>query len=217
MRDVYHEQLDSVGHTLVEMAGLVGAALQRATTALLEADLATAEAVIAADDAVDALHKELDVRTLDLIARQQPVARDLRTLVTSLRMSADLERMGDLARHVAKVARMRYPEIAIPENLRPTVERMGQIGADLAEKVGKVIEGQDLDIARSLEAEDDAVDRLHRAVFAALTSPEEPYPIETAIDVTLISRYYERFADHAVSVAHRLIFLVTGEEKEARE
>ena len=217
MRDVYHEQLDSVGHTLVEMAGLVGAALERATTALLEADLATAEAVIAADDAVDALHRELDVRTLDLIARQQPVARDLRTLVTSLRMSADLERMGDLARHVAKIARMRYPEIAIPQDLRSTVERMGQIGVELAGKIGPVIEGHDLDTARSLETEDDAVDRLHRAVFAALTAPDEPYAIETAIDVTLISRYYERFADHAVSVANRLIFLVTGEEKDARE
>jgi phosphate transport system protein len=213
MRDIYHEQLDSIGHTLVEMAGLVGSALERATIALLEADLVTAEAVIAADDAVDALQKELDVRTLDLIARQQPVAGDLRTLVTSLRMSADLERMGDLARHVAKIARMRYPETAIPEELRATVERMGHIGVALAEKLGQVIEGRDLDTARTLETDDDAVDRLHRAVFTALTSAKEPYPIETAIDVTLISRYYERFADHAVSVANRLIFLVTGDEE----
>jgi phosphate transport system protein len=95
MRDVYHEKLDSVGHTLVEMAGLVGSALERATLSLLQADLQLAEAVIAADDAADALQRELDVRTLDLIARQQPVAGDLRTLVTSLRMSAALERMGD--------------------------------------------------------------------------------------------------------------------------
>jgi phosphate transport system protein len=217
MRDIYHEQLDSVGHTLVEMAGLVGAALERATIALLEADLATAEAVIAADDAVDALQRELDLRTLDLIARQQPVAGDLRTLVTSLRMSADLERMGDLARHVAKIARMRYPDTAIPKELSGTIERMGQIGVELAAKIGKVIEGKDVEVARSLETEDDAVDRLHRAVFTALTSAVEPYPIETAIDVTLISRYYERFADHAVSVANRLIFLVTGDAESAVE
>jgi phosphate transport system protein len=212
MRDAYHEQLDSVGHTLVEMAGLVGQALSRATRALLDPDLALAEAVIAADDAVDALHRELDVRTLDLMARQQPVAGDLRTLVTSLRMSADLERMGDLARHIAKVARMRYPDCAIPEDLRETIARMGEIGVDLAAKVGQIIEGKDVTAAESLDAEDDAVDRLHRAVFEALLLHDQTYAVETAIDVTLLSRYYERYADHAVSVAKRLIFLVTGEQ-----
>ncbi len=212
MRDAYHEQLDSVGHTLMEMAGLVGAALERATTALLGADLPKAEAVISADDAVDALQKELDVRTLDLMARQQPVAGDLRTLVTSLRMSADLERMGDLARHIAKVARMRYPEVAIPEELRDTVAEMGRIGVELAGKVAQIIEGKDVAVALTLEDEDDAVDRLHRALFTALLSHDNPYAIETAIDVTLVGRYYERFADHAVSVAKRLVFLVTGED-----
>jgi phosphate transport system protein len=213
MRDAYHEQLDSVGHTLVEMAGLVGTALERATTALLEADLPTAEAVISADDAVDALHKELDVRTLDLMARQQPVAGDLRVLLAALRMSADLERMGDLARHIAKVARMRHPHSAIPPELRDTVGQMGRIGVDLARKAGRTIEGRDIEAARSLDTDDDAVDRLHRALFTALLAPANPYPIEMAIDITLISRYYERFADHAVSVANRLIFLVTGQRK----
>ncbi|MBR7831861.1 phosphate signaling complex protein PhoU [Actinospica durhamensis] len=212
MRDAYHEQLDSVGHTLVEMAGLVGRALSRATTALLEADLATAEAVISADDAVDALHRELDVRTLDLMARQQPVAGDLRTLVTSLRMSADLERMGDLARHIAKVARMRYPEHAVPQELRPIFEQMGEIGAELAENVARIVEDKDVEAARGIEARDDAVDRLHSAVFMALLAQDSPHTTESAIDVTLLSRYYERFADHAVSVARRLVFLVTGEQ-----
>jgi phosphate transport system protein len=211
MRDAYHEQLDSVGHTLVEMAELVGQALSRATRALLETDLPIAEGVISADDAVDALHRELDVRTLDLMARQQPVAGDLRTLVTSLRMSADLERMGDLARHIAKVARMRYPACAVPEELRGTFEKMGEIGADLAEKVARIVEDQDVEAARTLEDQDDAVDRLHSAVFTTLLSQDNPYTIEAAIDVTLLSRYYERFADHAVSVARRLVFLVTGE------
>jgi phosphate transport system protein len=212
MRDVYHESLDSVGHTLVEMAGLVGSALERATRSLLEVDLQLSEAVISADDAVDALQRELDVRTLDLIARQQPVAGDLRTLVTSLRMSADLERMGDLARHIAKVARRRYPQPAIPDELRATIEEMGRIGVDLAGKVAQIIEGRDVDTARELDGEDDAVDRLHRALFGALLTHENSYTIETAIDVTLVGRYYERFADHAVKVADRLIFLVTGEE-----
>ena len=214
MRDAYHEQLDSIGHTLVEMAELVGQALSRATRALLEPDLPIAEAVISADDAVDALHRDLDFRTLDLMARQQPVAGDLRTLVTSLRMSADLERMGDLARHIAKVARMRYPDHAVPEELQPTFAQMGEIGADLAEKVARIVEHQDVEVARTLEAQDDAVDRLHRAVFTTLLSKDNPYTIESAIDVTLLSRYYERFADHAVSVAHRLVFLVTGDDEQ---
>ena len=211
MRDVYHEELDSIGATLIEMSGLVASALNQATTALMDADLQLAEKVIAADDQVDALQKGLDARALDLLARQQPVAGDLRTIITSLRMSADLERMGDLARHVAKVARLRYPEIAIPEELRATVAEMGRIGEDLARKAGEIIDGRDVEAARLLEAEDDAMDRLHRALFSALLHEGTPYPVETAIDVTLVGRYYERFADHAVSVARRMIFLVTGD------
>jgi phosphate transport system protein len=211
MRDVYHEELDSIGHTLIEMAGLVGAAMTRATAALLEADLQVAESVISADDAVDALQQELDARALDLLARQQPVAGDLRTIITSLRMSADLERMGDLARHVAKVARLRYPEVAVPADLRETIQDMGRIAGELAEKTASVIEGRDVDTARELPIDDDAMDVLHRDLFGALLNKSAEYSVETAIDVTLIGRYYERFADHAVSVARRIVFLVTGE------
>ena len=211
MRDVYHEELDSIGSTLIEMTGLVGAAMTRATAALLEADLQVAESVISADDAVDALQQELDARALDLLARQQPVAGDLRTIITSLRMSADLERMGDLARHVAKVARLRYPEIAVPADLRDTIQEMGRIAGELAEKTAAIIEGRDVDTARELPIDDDAMDLLHRELFAALLHKTAEYSVETAIDVTLIGRYYERFADHAVSVSKRLVFLVTGE------
>jgi len=211
MRDVYHEELDSIGATLIEMSGLVASALNEATEALMNADLQLAEKVIAADDKVDGLQKALDARALDLLARQQPVAGDLRTIITSLRMSADLERMGDLARHVAKIARLRYPEVAIPAELRENVAEMGRIGEELARKTGDIIDGRDVEAARLLESEDDAMDRLHRALFSALLHDGTPYPVETAIDVTLVGRYYERFADHAVSVARRMIFLVTGD------
>jgi phosphate transport system protein len=212
MRDLYHEELDSIGTTLIEMTGLVASALNQATDALLNADLQTAEKVIAADEQVDALQKALDARALDLLARQQPVAGDLRTIITSLRMSSDLERMGDLARHVAKVARLRYPESAVPADLHATVTEMGRIGVELAGKAGEIIDGRDVDTARGLEEEEDAMDRLHRALFSALLDTNAQYSVETAIDVTLIGRYYERFADHAVSVARRLVFLVTGED-----
>jgi phosphate transport system protein len=211
MRDVYHEELDSIGRTLVEMTGLVGVAMSRATAALLEADLHLAESVISADDVVDALQHALDARALDLLARQQPVAGDLRTIMTSLRMSADLERMGDLARHVAKIARLRYPESAIPEALRGEIADMGRIAGELATKTGEIIEGRDADTAREMPEDDDAMDALHRKLFGALLDSSSQYSVETAIDVTLIGRYYERFADHAVSVAKRLVFLVTGE------
>ena len=211
MRDLYHEELDSIGATLIEMTGLVAAALNQATDALLNADLQLAEKVISGDEQVDALRFDLDARALDLLARQQPVAGDLRTIVTSLRMSSDLERMGDLAKHIGKVARLRYPESAVPADLHESIREMGRLGVELATKTGAIIGGQDVEAARELDEEDDAVDQLHRQLFAALLHEDNDYPVETAIDVTLIGRYYERFADHAVSVARRIVFLVTGE------
>jgi phosphate transport system protein len=211
MRDLYHEELDSIGATLIEMTGLVASALDQATDALLNADLQLAEKVISGDDAVDALRESLDARALDLLARQQPVAGDLRTIVTSLRMSSDLERMGDLAKHIGKVARLRYPESAVPAELHESIREMGRLGVELATKTGQIIDGLDVEAARNLDEEDDAVDQLHRQLFSALLQEDTGYPVETAIDVTLIGRYYERYADHAVSVARRLVFLVTGE------
>ncbi|MFF7457585.1 phosphate signaling complex protein PhoU [Kitasatospora sp. NPDC008115] len=214
MRDAYHEELDSIGDSLVEMARLVGSALGRATTALLDADLALAESVIAADEKINDLHHELENRAIDLLARQQPVATDLRIVVTSLRMSADLERCGDLAQHVAKVARLRYPESAVPRDLHSTVLELGQLAQRLVAKAGLVIATKDVDKALELEQDDDAIDALHRELFAHLIDERWHHGIETAVDVTLVGRYYERFADHAVSVAKRVVYLVTGEHVE---
>ena len=214
MRDVYHEELDALTEQLVEMTRLVGSAITRASTALLDADLTLAETVIAADHAINALRDDLERRALDLLARQQPVASDLRTIVTSLRMSSDLERMGDLARHVARVARRRFPESAVPATLRSTVVEMSQVAARVVAKAGSVIASQDVAAALELESDDDQMDRLHRALFTALLDPASPYGVEEAIDITSIGRYYERFADHAVSVAGRVIYLVTGQRAE---
>ncbi|MET8625675.1 phosphate signaling complex protein PhoU [Kitasatospora sp. NPDC004669] len=211
MRDAYHEELDSIGDSLVEMARLAGSAMGRATTALLDADLALAESVIAADEKINDLHHELENRAIDLLARQQPVATDLRIVVTSLRMSADLERCGDLARHVAKVARMRYPESAVPADLHSTVLEMGQLAQRLVAKAGLVIATKDVDKALELEQDDDAIDSLHRELLSHLIDERWHHGIETAVDITLVGRYYERFADHAVSVAKRVVYLVTGE------
>jgi phosphate transport system protein len=211
MRDAYHEELDSIGDGLVEMARLVGSAIGRATTALLDADLNIAESVIAADERVDDLQRELETRAINLLARQQPVATDLRIVVTSLRMSADLERSGDLARHVAKLARLRFPVSAVPQDLHTTILEMGQLGQRLMAKAAEVIITKDVDDALQLEADDDRMDELHRQLFQHLLDDRWKHGIETAVDVTLVGRYYERFADHAVSVAKRVVYLVTGE------
>ena len=211
MRDQFETDLQAVDDQLVEMTRLVGSAMRRATTALLDADLSLAESVIEADEQIDRLQGELEEQALILLARQAPVATDLRLLIAALRMSADLERMGDLARHIAKVARLRYPNSAIPPELRASVLEMGQIAETLVIKAGSIIAGRDLALAQELETDDDEMDQLHRGLFGRLLSPDWTHGVESAIDVTLLGRYYERYADHAVSVARRVVFLVTGE------
>ncbi len=209
MRKVFHAELDSVTDQLVEMTRLAGSAVARATTALLDADLHLAEQVIAGDQDLDALREELDEHSIRLLAQQQPVATDLRVIVTALRMSSDLERMGDLARHVAKVARLRYPASAVPPSQRAQIVEMGQVAERIVAKAGSVIAARDVDAAIELEQDDDAMDELHRRLFTVLAKGD--LPTETVVDLTLLGRYYERFADHAVSVARRVVYLVTGE------
>jgi phosphate transport system protein len=211
MRTSFHEDLDKISEQLVEMTRLAGSAMARATTALLDADLHLAESVIAADEQIDELRRELDDRSIDLLARQQPVATDLRMVVTAMKMSSDLERMGDLARHVAKVARLRYPDSAIHPVMRSTILEMGQVAERIVAKAGSVIAGRDIESALALERDDDEMDRLHRDIFNMLLDGKWTHGTEAAVDATLVSRYYERFADHAVSVARRVVYLVTGE------
>ena len=210
MREQFQGELDSVSTTLVQMAGLVRVAMDNATTALLTADLTLAEKVITDDTIIDEMQHELDARTINLIARQSPVASDLRTLVTSLRMSADLERMGDLAHHIAKSARMRYPATAVPPELSLTIEDMGRVCSKIIEKVSTVLEKRDADRALEVEKDDDEIDALHRKIIQTLLDPNWKHGVETAIDMTLLGRYYERCADHAVSISRRVYFLVTG-------
>ncbi len=210
LRSAFQDELDGVTATLVELSTTVSSAIEKATHALINADLAEAEEVIAADDRIDHMQHELDGRIIDIIARQQPVASDLRALVTALRMSADLERMGHMAHHVEKITRLRHPQIAVPNELLKTIEQMGVVAKTIADKAGAVINSRDIDKALELERDDDEMDILHRKLFTILLDDSWEHGIETAIDITLVGRYYERFADHAVSVARRVYFLVTG-------
>lgn len=214
MRDAFHEDLDSINQTLVNMSTLVSHAMANATKSLLQPNLELAELVIAEDDKVDAIQHELDNKTLDVMARQQPVASDLRNLVTSLRMSADFERMGDFAHHVARIARMRYPNSAVPAELVPTIEAMGSVAVALIDKVTGLLQSRDIKVALEVERDDDEMDRLHRKLFEILLDDSWSHGIEAAIDMTLLGRYYERCADHTVSISRRVYFLVTGEYAE---
>jgi len=211
LRSAFQDELDGVTATLVGLSSLVSDAISKSTHALLTANLPEAEAVIAADDRVDDIQHELDARIIDIIARQQPVASDLRALVTALRMSADLERMGDMAHHIAKITRLRHPNSAVPSELLVTIEEMGKVARSISDKVGGVINSRDVDKALEVEKDDDEMDKLHREVISALTGSSWNKRVDSAIDLTLLGRYYERYADHAVSVARRVYFLVTGE------
>ena len=185
--------------------------MSTATTALLDADVALADRVIAGDEHIDAVRESIEQRCFALLARQQPVATDLRTVTAAMRIVADLERMGDLAVHVAKVARLRYPDSAVPPECRATIQEMGHVAEQLVTKVGSIIADQDLDAARQVEADDDAMDQLHRELYGQLLDGKWEHGTEAAVDLTLLGRYYERYGDHAVSVALRVIYLVTGE------
>ncbi len=211
MRTAFSKDLHRITDELVDMTRLAGSAISRATRALLDADVRLADTVISADQEIDARREALDELAIDLLARQNPVATDLRTVVTAMRMSSDLERMGDLARHVAKVARLRHPQPAVPAELAAIVVQMGQVAERVVAKTGSVIASRDVEEAKSLERDDDAMDELHRDLYAHLIDGRWPHGTQTAVDVALVGRYYERFADHAVSVARRVTFLVTGE------
>ena len=213
MREHYREELEDINACLVEMANTVGSAMNKATTALLDADVAVADLVIEGDERVDATRESIEQRCFTLLARQQPVATDLRTVTAAMRIVADLERMGDLAVHVAKLARMRFPDHAVPQEVRPIFLEAGHVAERLVTQTASVIAELDVEAATQLEADDDLMDQLHRQLFRELLSKDWPHGMEAAIDVTLLGRYYERFADHAVSVARRVVYLVTGERE----
>ena len=211
MRDIYHDELDVIGAKVIEMTKLVATMMDQSTRALLDADLVTADRTIADDVKIDALRIELEDRSFRLIAQQQPVATDLRLLISTLHLVADLERMGYLGLHIAKIARLRYPDLAVPTEARDVISQMGEVAMSLVQKVAEVVDGRDVELAQAIEAEDDSMDALHRQLFTIVLSPNWAHGTEAAIDMTLLGRYYERYADHAVAVARRTIFIVTGE------
>ena len=216
MREEFQADLTEVSRLLVTMAESVRAAMRKATTALLKADREAADAVVARDAEVDDIYRQVEAKVADTIARQAPVASDLRMVITALHISADLERMGDLAEHVAKTAQRRHPSPAVPAELRPVFQQMAEVADRMADKITTVLGNPDADLAAELEKDDDAMDDLERDLFQVLLDDNWPYGAETAIDGALLGRFYERYADHAVNVGERMIYLITGEHVAGR-
>jgi phosphate transport system protein len=210
MREAFEHELSGIRDLLIEMAVKAGAAMNTATHAMLDADLEAAQSVIAGDDELDDLTGRIERACYDAVARQQPVARDLRLVVSSMQVSSSLERMGDLADHVAKLTQMRHPRSSVPEDVRPTFAQMGTVADQMATRTAALLQSLDLAEASAILAMDDEMDHLHHDLFAAVLAPTWTHGVEAAIDTTLMSRYYERYADHAVAVARRVIQLVTG-------
>ncbi|WP_410637374.1 phosphate signaling complex protein PhoU [Amycolatopsis sp. lyj-346] len=210
MREAYHVELEQLADHLAAMSVQVADAMERATRALLDADLSLAEQVISDDAKVDDARAQCEEQAYALLALQAPVATDLRTVLAAIHAAESLERMGDLALHVAKAARRRHPEPVLPDSVRPYFAEMGEVAVKLARQTEQVIKTKDVEAAKTVESDDDQVDDIHRHLFTVIMDREWPHGVAAAVDVTLLGRFYERYADHAVSVAKRMIFVVTG-------
>jgi len=212
MREAFHDQLDSIFVDLAGIARQVQEAVAQATEALLEGNAEIAEQVISNDVKIDLARERVEDLAFSLLSLQQPVAGDLRTLVAALRMVSDLERMGDLAVHVAKIARLRVPERAVPDDVEPTIRKMAMVAELMTGKVADIIAERDVAAAAELHEIDEKMDQLRRKSFRELLGADWTHGIEPAVDLALLGRYYERIADHAVSVANRVHYVVTGEQ-----
>jgi len=211
MREVFQQELAEVQERLVEIATLVENSIDNATRAFNESNVSLAEAVIAADDRIDTAAIALDELAINILARQQPVARDLRIVVSALRISASLERMGDMSEHIAQLARYRFPDKVVPKSLRGTFAELGRLDVQIARKLTQLLRTEDVRLAEEIRNEDDQIDALHLSVFEKVLGETWKGGAVDTVDATLASRYHERFADHAVSIAKKVQYLATGD------
>lgn len=211
MREVFQQELREVQDGLVEIAGLVADSIEKATRAFTESDVSLAEEVIAEDPRIDQAAVALDELAITILARQQPVARDLRIVVSALRISASLERMGDMSTHIAQLARYRFPDKVVPKSLRSTFAEMGRLDVEIARKLTRLLDNEDVKLAEEIRNEDDKIDALHLSVFDKVLGETWKGEAVDTVDATLASRYHERFADHAVSISKKVQYLATGD------
>ncbi|GAA5122832.1 phosphate signaling complex protein PhoU [Haloechinothrix salitolerans] len=210
MREAYHVELERLADNLAEMCGMAATAMERATTSLLETNLPLAEQVISDDQKIDDARARCEEQAYALLALQAPVATDLRTVLAAIHAAESLERMGDLALHVARAARRRHPEPVLPAEVAPYFAEMGKLAVRLARQAEDVIHTRDVEAARSLDIADDEMDDIHRHLFTVIMDKNWQHGVAAAVDTTLLGRFYERYGDHAVSVANRMVFVATG-------
>ena len=211
MRTAYNEKLAALSEEPAEVSQMAGEAMKKATTALLEGDLDLAEEVISSDTKIDALRSQAEEQAFGLLALQAPVAGDLRSVIAAIHSAGDLERMGDLALHVAKAARRRHPAKVLPEDVAPYFAEMGRVALDLAQDARQVILTRDIELAFTMESDDDAMDDLHKGLFVVMLGAAWEHGVAAAVDGALLGRFYERFADHAVNAGRQMFYFVTGE------
>ena len=214
MREVFQKELSEVQERLVDLSESVTEIMEKASMAFLNSDVKKADEAIALAEVNEERALAIDEMAIRILSRQSPVARDLRVLVSALRISASLERMGALAGHIATIARFRYPETAVPETLRKTFSEMGALDCALGRKLTQLLRNTDVDLARNIQAEDARVDELHRSVFDLVLSDKWKENAIYTVDVTLASRYHERFADHVVDISAKVAYLTTGDWSE---
>ncbi|MBM9432386.1 phosphate signaling complex protein PhoU [Flaviflexus equikiangi] len=217
MREIFRQEMQQLGDDLLKQGREAARSMERATESLKDANIALAEQVIDADKRIDALERNLDEMGISLLARQAPVAADLRTVVSVLRISSTLERMGDLARHVAYVARGRYPERVNSGPVYELLVSMAEHATVVGQRVAELLDTHDLSLAERIEEEDNILDALHQQSFGLVLDESLDLSRQELIDTVLLSRYMERFGDHGVSIARRITFLVTGVLAERNE
>ncbi len=210
MRTAYHRELDDLAMRLGEMCGLAGVAMKRATQALLEADIEAAERVVRDQERIVEMRAQAEKEAFALLALQQPVAGELRAIFSSIQIIADTERMGALAVHVAEIARREYPKQVLPDDVRGCFAEMGKVAIALGDSAKQVLVSRDPKQAAQLREQDDAMDELYRQLFAALIDRKWPHTVAAGVEAALLGRFYERFADHAVEIGRRVIFMDTG-------
>lgn len=214
MRSAYGEKLAALTGRLADMCQLASVAMERATLALLNCDLPLAARVIGDHSDIVSAGTGVEGEGIVLLTTQSPQGRDLRAVVGAVQIVADIQRMGVLARHIAEITRRHHPQSALPDDCNGHFADMGRIAVDLATSAQHVIVSCDLGRARQIRDADDAMDHLHRHLFRVMMDGTWKHDTASAVDVTLLSRYYERYADHAVAISRRVIFQATGEVRD---
>ncbi|WP_158256115.1 phosphate uptake regulator PhoU [Corynebacterium sp. 13CS0277] len=214
MRDSYAQSLHDFSADVVSLAECVEKILGHANDALLHANRHMSDEALALKPEETAIRARCEERAVRLLATEGPVARDLRQVISSIYIVEELGRMAALGRHLARIARRRAPSPAIPADLRPYLAEMGRVALALTRRMRDTLADPDPQVASSLMRDDDAIDELHAYLFAQLTTQPWPHSTTEAIDVALASRFYERYADHAVHVGARVVYLATGLHQE---